>query len=307
VGPGGLGGSLRRLAAALLASAAALVLVPAASGAQAICSAPHSSPTLAQSGSLQTLPAGAGWIQLSGYGQNAHEFFNPDGSRQPFLADSEFTTRSAFLTAAYGLLPGLELWSQVPIHRLGIDAASGVSTSTGLGDLRFATRAGSELIGLDVPLALRAGLKVPGSDFPVDATVVPLTEGQVDLELSLESGVFLGELPIYLSAWLGYRWRTTNGEADRKPGNETFGHLAVGGFAGRFSWEVAADGLRGEAPVAQGITLEGEKRRLLQVLPTLGYGLGPGRLEVTAQIAVLGRNLPVASGLSLGYRYAWGL
>jgi hypothetical protein len=284
-----------------------VLLLPAPGVAQAICSAPHSSPTLAQSGSIRTLPAGAGWIQLSGYGQNAQEFFNPEGSRQPFLADSEFTTRSAFLTGAYGLLPGLELWTQVPIHRLRIDASSGVSTSTGLGDLRFAARAGSRLVGLDLPLAVRAGLKVPGSDFPVDATVIPLTEGQVDVELSAESGVFLGDLPVYAMAWVGYRWRGTNEDADRKPGNETFGHVAIGGFAGAFSWEVAADGLVGAAPVAQGITLEGEKRRLLQIFPTLGYGVGPGRFEVTAQIPVLGRNLPVASGLSLGYRWAWGM
>lgn len=282
-------------------------LVPRDAAAQAICSAPHSSPTLAQSGSIQTLPAGAGWVQLSGYGQNAQEFFNPEGTRQPFLADSEFTTRSAFLTGAYGLIPGLELWTQVPIHRLRIDATSGISTSTGLGDLRFAARAGAGLVGLELPVAIRAGLKVPGSEFPVDATVVPLTEGQVDVELSLESGVSLGDLPVYVMAWIGVRWRGTNDDAERKPGNETFGHAAVGGLAGGLSWEVAVDGLVGGAPIAQGITLDGEKRRLLQIFPTLGYGVGPGRLEVTGQIPVLGRNLPVASGISLGYRWAWGL
>ena len=101
----------------VLALGAAL-LSPVALAAQAVCSAPHSSPTLAQSGSIETLPAGAGWLQISAYAQNADEFFNPLGDRQPFLAASEFTTRSAFVTGAVGVVEGLEIWAQAPIHRL---------------------------------------------------------------------------------------------------------------------------------------------------------------------------------------------
>ena len=62
----------------------ALLASPSLS-AQAICSAPHSSPTLAQSGSLRTLPPGAGWIQASIFGQRATQFFDARGDRQPFL------------------------------------------------------------------------------------------------------------------------------------------------------------------------------------------------------------------------------
>jgi hypothetical protein len=291
----------------LAAGAAILTLPPEGGRAQAICSAPHSSPTLAQSGSVRTLPSGAGWLQLSVYNQQSDEFFNHLGTSQPFLADSEFHTRSLFLTGAVGLREGLEIWAQVPIHRLRVDAASGESTSTGVGDIRLATRMGSELLGLEVPLALRAGLKVPGSGFPVDATVLPLSEGQTDLEVSLESGTGLGELPLYLMGWVGYRWRGENADADRKPGNERFAHLAVGGTVGGLAWELAADGLWGQAPEAQGITLEGERRRLIQVMPTIGYGIGGGRLELGSQIPVYGKNLPNGVGLSLGYRYAWGM
>lgn len=291
----------------LAAAAAFLTLLPGRGRAQAICSAPHSSPTLAQSGSVRTLPQGAGWVQVSAYSQQANEFFNHLGTSQPFLADSEFDTRSLFLTGAVGLLEGLELWAQLPIHRLRVEAASGNSTSTGVGDIRVATRMAPELLGLDLPLALRAGVKVPGSDFPVDATVLPLSEGQTDLEVSLESGTELGELPLYLMGWVGYRWRGENGEAARKPGNERYAHLALGGTAGGFAWELAADGLWGAAPEAQGITLEGERRRLIQIMPTIGYEVGGGRLELASQIPVHGRNLPNGVGLSLGYRYAWGM
>lgn len=291
----------------LFVGLAAVGVTPEVASAQAVCSAPHSSPTLAQSGSIRTLSAGAGWVQLSVYGQRARNFFNPLGDRQPFLADSRFDTRSVFVTAAFGLVDGVEVWAQMPTHRLTVDASSGSSTSAGVGDVRAALRVGSELFGLSWPVALRVGGKVPGSDFPVDATVLPLTEGQTDFEVSLESGRSLGGAPVYVMGWVGYRWRGENVAAARRPGDERYAHVALGGMAGDLTWEVAADGLWGTAPLAQGVRLTGERRRLLQLLPTVGYGVGAGRLEVTAQIPVYGRNLPAGAGVSAGYRLAWGM
>jgi hypothetical protein len=81
----------------------------------------------------------------------------------------------------------------------------------------------------------------------------------------------------------------------------------LGGFVGDLTWEVAADGLFGQAPLAQGILLNGERRRLIQLLPTVGYQVGPGRLEVTGQVPLAGRVLPAAAGLSAGYRVGWGI
>lgn len=299
-------GTLGRWIATAAATAALSAGLAATAEAQAICSAPHSSPTLAQSGSLSTMPAGAGWIQASVFGQRSTEFFNPLGDRQRFLAESQFDTRSFFLTGAVGVLPGLELWAQVPVHRLTVDSRGGSSTSTGVGDVRMAARVGTQLFGFEVPLALRVGVKVPGSDFPVDATVLPLTEGQTDVEFSLESGRALGDGGLYVMGWVGYRWRDEHAATSRRPGAERFGHLAVGGLAGDLTWELGADGLWGEAPRVQGVRLGDEGRRLLQLLPTLGYGVGPGRLEITTQVPLWGKNLPAGVGVSLGYRAAWG-
>jgi hypothetical protein len=282
------------------------VLTAQGAAAQAICSAPHSSPTLAQSGEVRTLVPGEGWIQLSFAAQWATEFYNSLGERQPFLAESEFTTRSLFLTGSLGLLNGLEVWAQVPTHNLNIDASSGTSNSRGVGDVRVAARVSPELVGLDIPLAVRVGAKVPGSDFPVDATVLPLTEGQTDIEVSLESGSLIGDLPLYVAGWVGYRWRGSNTKAARTPGAERFAHVAVGGFVGQLTWEVGADGLWGDAPLAQGIELPSEKRRMVLLQPTLGYQVGPGRLEVTGLLPLDGRVLPAASGVSAGYRLVFG-
>ena len=120
----------------------AAVSYPGALSGQAVCSAPHSSPTLANSGSLRTLPVGGGWIQGAVFGQQADQFFNTSGSRQPFLADSKFTTQSFFLTGAVGIATGLELWAQLPVHRLQVKSAGGNSRSSGVGDVRFAARIG---------------------------------------------------------------------------------------------------------------------------------------------------------------------
>ena len=285
----------------------ALIAAPTPTSGQAICSAPHSSPTLSQSGSLRTLPTGGGWLQLSAYGQRATQFFNPNGDRQPFLANSEFDTRSLFITGAIGVMRGLELWAQLPVHNLDVQSAGGDSRTSGVGDVRIAARLGSELLGLDLPLSLRFGAKIPGSDFPVDATVLPLTEGQRDWEISLESGLRLADGPTYLTGFIGYRWREENKKAAREPGDEVFASFAVGGALGFFYWEVAGNGLWGGVPLAQGFPLPGDKRRLIQLSPTLGVGFGPGRLEATGQIPLWGKNLPVGTGVSIGYRMTWGL
>lgn len=286
---------------------AAAAFSPVGASAQAVCSAPHSSPTLNQSGAVGTLPPGAGWGQLSLYQQRSHDFFGPDGDRRDFLADSEFLTRSVFMTAAVGVLEGVELWVQAPVHRLTVESAGGGSNSTGLGDVRVAARIGPELFRRDVPVALRLGVKVPGSDFPVDATVLPLTEGQVDGEVSLESGHSFERVPLYVVGWAGYRLRGANADADRAPGDEVFAHAAFGGSARSMTWELGADWLWGATPEAQGLELPGQKRRLLQLVPTLGVTVGGGRLEVTSRLPVTGRNLPAGPGISVGYRLAWGV
>lgn len=279
----------------------------AGASAQAICSAPHSSPTLTQSGAIRTLPAGTGWAQLSLYGQRSSESFDPLGDRQPFLANSIFDVRSVFATGAVGLVEGLEVWGQVPVHRLEVSGDGGSSDSFGLGDIRGAVRVSPALFGYEVPVALRAGIKIPGSEFPVDATQIPLSEGQIDYELSLESGWSSPDVRLYVVGWLGYRWRAMNEDVGYDPGDETFAHAAVGGFEGAFSWELGLDALWGGAPFESGLTLPSGARRLLQLLPTVGTALGPGRLELTAPIPLTGRNLPAGMGLSLGYRATWGL
>lgn len=148
---------------------------------------------------------------------------------------------------------------------------------------------------------------MPGSQFPVDATIVPLGEGQRDVELSLETGWAFGDvLPVYLLGWVGYRWRALNSDIDRKPGDERFAHVAAGGARGAFHVELAAEVLNGVAPRQLGIELLTARRRLVQLQPTLAYQVGRGAVEITALLPLAGRNLPSGPGTSIGYRISWG-
>ncbi|MGH7477287.1 MAG: hypothetical protein ACRELD_13520 [Longimicrobiales bacterium] len=296
---------MARTIASIGATVACIILTATAATAQAVCSAPHSSPTLAQGGTIATLDPGAGWVQLSLYAQNADDRFDSDGFRTPFFAGGEASTRSAYVTLALGILEGVDVWAQAAVHRLRYADQAGVRERTGLGDLRIATRLGTELIGWHAPFTLRAGLKLPGSRFPVDATVLPLSEGQTDAELSVETGRAFAGGAVYALSWVGHRWRFGRTSTDREPGDEWFAHGGLGGRYRTLRWELAAEALWGQPPTQQGLTLTTDRRRMLQLSPSFAWAIGPGEADLGIQAPLVGRNLPSDPGVSLGYRVAW--
>jgi hypothetical protein len=271
--------------------------------------------TVPHAGQAQWVEApGEGWLEFSVTHHRTDTRFGPDGDVEPlFNAESRSVTTSAFLTTAVGLVPGLDAWAQVPFHRLQFDDIVRDRTSTGLGDPRIFLRAGPKAFGLDIglPIAVRGGVKFPVGDFPIDAEVIPLTEGQRDWELLVELGYSFYPAPVYVMGWAGYRWRTFNDEIDSKPGDERLLYAAAGGSLGDLTWKVAVDGLFGTPPMRRlastglEIELEQDTRRLVQLLPSVGWTVGPGAVEVGARIPVDGRNLPAGPALTLGYFVNW--
>ena len=78
-----------------LAVALAMALpAPAPLIAQAVCSAPHSSPVLTSSGSLRTLAPGSGWVQLTLYRSQSERFFDADGTSQRLITDATALARA---------------------------------------------------------------------------------------------------------------------------------------------------------------------------------------------------------------------
>jgi len=290
---------------AAAASLAAILFSVTPLVGQAVCTAPHSSPGVGQGGSVTTLFPGAGWLHVSGYLQDAGNRFDKDGERTPFFLGGESSIRSVYLTAAYGLVWGVDVWAQAAVHRLQYADQAGATERTGLGDVRLAARMAAETVGLEVPVNVRASVKLPGSQFPVDARVLPLSEGQVDAELSVESGTTFAGGRLFVVGGVGHRWRFGESASGREPADEWLGRVALGGNQGAFRWELAAEGLNGGVPLAQRLPLVSERRRLLQLAPTVALASGPGTLDLSVQLPLIGRNLPSDYGMSLGYRLGW--
>lgn len=293
--------------AALVGLALTALGFPATGAAQAVCSGPHAGPSKPTAGSIGTERPGSGWAQVAVFHHDTRETFGPQGSLRAFLTDGRAVTSSVYMTGAVGIFPGLDAMVQLPVHRLSFEDAVGKREKTGFGDPRLYVRLSPELFGVDgIPLALRGGIKLPGSDFPVDAEILPLTEGQRDWELMLESGHSFAAIPLYVRGWVGYRWREENREIRRLPGDERFGYVAVGGPLRRLGWELAVEGLSGLTPTQQGLAIRNSRRELVQVYPSLSTGLGPGEVQLGGRFPVDGRNYPGGPAVSLGYSFRWG-
>jgi hypothetical protein len=300
-----------RVSFALLAVAAVLVSATGVT-AQACCSAaPQAGPGSASGGGVGSLFPGQGWVQASMLTFNTGRQFGVGGVEQPYLNDGRLDLQSFLLTGAVGLVTGLEVWAQGAVHSLKFEDAGTSLTRTGLGDARVWLRAGPGLLGirdgeLPVWVGVRAGVKLPGSEFPIERTVLPLTEGQTDAEVALEVGKVFGQGRFAAQTWVGYRWRGRNVAAVRKPGNEWFGYGSVAAAAGRIEARVSAQLLSGAPYQSLGVVTRTSRRKLFGVYPTLATRIGPGSIEVGAQVPVTGQNLPTGPAFTLGYTLGFG-
>lgn len=252
-----------------------------------------------------TEPPGEGWMQVSIFHQDTRRQFTSDAHVEPIFDDGHAINTSVYITGAIGLLEGLDSWVQVPFHRLEFNDVVGERVRTGLGEPKIYLRAAPSLFGgPDWPVAVRGGVKFP-RELTVNAEIIPLGEGQRDWELMLELGHSFYPAPVYLQGWAGYRWREKNEAGDRKPGNEWFAFLAAGGEWNRFTWKLAVEGMNGQPNRSLGLVLPRSQRDFVQLLPKVGYRLGPGAIEVGVRLPVWGRNLLAGPALTLGYFFTF--
>lgn len=261
---------------------------------------------------------GTGWAQIQVAHQQTQDGFNEDGNVEPLALaqDGQSIITTVRFTGALGLVRGVDAWVDVPFHRQEFNASrTSDLLTTGFGDPRVYLRIGPSLVGgqgLPLALALRGGAKFTSGTFNVDAETISLSEGQRDWEVLLEVGKSLHPWPVYVMGWAGYRWRERNEEINRDPGNERLFYVAAGGSLDRFQWKVAVDGLLGRPSTvrAAGIAFETASRELVQLLPTVGWRVGPGVLQATARFPVHGQStqankLPAAPTFTLGYFLSW--
>lgn len=251
-------------------------------------------------------PPGQGWVSLTTYHQDTRDVYDLNGERGAFAGAGHVVATASFLTVARGLARGFDAWAQFSFQRLRFDDRTGVSTATGIGDTRFYLRFNPLMLaGIDVPVAIRAGVKLPVGDFDVGSDQLPLGDGQRDWEIMLEAGRSFYPAPFYFMSWAGYRWREARDGGRTDFGNERFFYAALGGTA-VVDFKIALEGWYGQTPVFNNVLALGAEREFLRLGPSVLLNLGPGQVEVGARIPLSGRSLPAGNELVLGYFTRFG-
>ena len=251
-------------------------------------------------------PPGQGWVALTVYHQDTRDVYALDGEKDAFAGSGRVIATSSFLTVARGLLPGLDAWAQFSFQRLRFDDRTGVSTATGVGNTRFYLRLNPLMLaGIYLPVAVRAGVKLPVGDFDVGSDQLPLGDGQRDWEVMLEAGRSFYPAPFYFMSWAGYRWREARDGGRTDFGNESFFYAALGGTT-IVDFKIAIEGWYGQTPVFNNVLAVGAEREMLRLGPSLLLNIGPGQVEIGARLPLSGRSLPAGNELVLGYFTRFG-
>ena|GEM_PF-6799958 len=232
---------------------------------------------------------GAAWIGGTFLVQRADTRFDEGGRRTVWLGNGSVDANVFVLDVVAGLSRKVDVWMQlqfldVSFSRVNLPAIR----STGVGDLRVWMRyqvwtgpAGRW------PVALRFGAKAPLGASAIDSEILPLGEGQWDLEGVLETGHVIGDNDVTVSLWGGYRLRFERTEILLDPGNEYFLLGTVAVPIGPAVFRAAFDGLWAHRLRAFDI-LTGSARRLLVVQ---GLATLPLRRSVSGRVGV---RIPVA-------------
>ncbi|MBI4544577.1 MAG: hypothetical protein HY703_05250 [Gemmatimonadetes bacterium] len=244
---------------------------------------------------------GAYWAKASFFWHSTTRRYGPDGRSQRYLNQgAESRAAALFLDLAYGITDRLDLWLQLPYFDLSFDDVTMERDAAGVGDVRLSTRYTlSHLLGGAVPLSVRAAVKAPIQDFPIDAEIIPIGEGQWDLEAWAEAGLSLWPTPAYAVLWLGYRWRLWNPTTTRDPGDELLLLAEIGGrLLGRLGGKVVLDGVWGRDGRLLGVPLSADAREILYLQPVLSLELpGSSTVELGGRLPLRGQNFPAGPQL----------
>jgi len=204
-----------------------------------------------------------------------------------------------YVEGRHGFTDRLEAMVQVPFFAVRFDDLSDDRRSSGLGDvragLRFNVLRNSPVATVDVRV------KFPSGDFVNDAEVVPVGEGQWDLDLAAELAHSFWPRPLYVSGRAGYRFRSPNLESGLDFGDEVF-WLVEGGYAftSRLGLKVVARGLHGAEGTSFGLAIPTLKREAVYVVPGLVVRASPTwTVELSVPFTVKGRNWPAGPVVGL--------
>ncbi len=152
------------------------------------------------------------------------------GQRVSFPFDGESRLTALFFDVNYGILDRLQLGLQIPyfdIQFTDIPDPTRPGTSE-IGDTRF----GAKYLVFKAPFvtAVEVQAKAPTGFFNRDAEIVPVGDGQWDLDVSLQFGKSLWPIRGYVNLEAGHRTRFAPDldKANVQPGDELFWSAEAG-------------------------------------------------------------------------------
>ncbi len=264
-------------------------------------SAVHVTPVRAQW--TQEVP-GRVWVKTAVFIQNTDRRYDAAGKEAPWLDGGVSDATAVFTDIIVGVTPKIDFWLQVPFFDLRFSRALGDRLeTTNFGDLRFWGRYQiSKFAGGRLPVAIRVGAKAPVGSSPLDAEIIPVGEGQWDVEAIGEAGYSFWPAPVYSLVWFGYRARFKNDEKKKDPGGEWVYLAEAGVTPGRWLFKATLDGLEGRAWIVEGIKVPGAARRIGTLQLGGGFRLaGSLWTEAGLRFPLYGKNFPKGKQFIFGF------
>jgi hypothetical protein len=255
-------------------------------------------PAVSEAGAW-VLPRGHTNIQVAVLHQDTTERYFLDGERIPYFFEGQNRTSALYLEGRYGFTDRLEGMVQVPYFILRFDDLADDRRSSGLGDVRAGLR--YNLVRQFPVATVDVQVKFPTGTFVNDAEVVPVGEGQWDVDLAGEVAHSFWPRPFYVSARAGYRIRSPNEESGIDFGNEVF-WLVEGGYEvnRRLGLKMVARGVHGGDATSFGLSIPTLKREAVYLVPALVIRASPSWfVELGVPFTVSGRNWPAGPVLTL--------
>ncbi len=233
--------------------------------------------------------------------QHTDTRFNFQGDRTPWLGNGVADSRGLFTDLIVGLHDRVDLWVQAPFFDLQFTDAVNARRTTGFGDIRAWVRWNPVNLGGSTPISFRLGAKAPIGSSPLDAEIIPVGEGQWDVEAFGEVGHSFWPFPAYAQVWLGYRARFENTEKAKDPGGEYVFLAEAGGNPTGWSFvKATVDGFIGRKWVVEGFRTN-TSREIVTV--QLGGALRIRAIwpEVGVRIPLRGQEFPAGVQYVIGF------
>ncbi|MFQ5675490.1 MAG: transporter [bacterium] len=233
------------------------------------------------------------------------------GQKVPFPFDGESRFSALYLDLGYGVTDRLELRVQIPYFDIEFTDLSNPlrPNSTGVGDVRFGF--GYNFLSNPIVSTLQIRAKAPTGFFNKESEVVPIGDGQWDLEFMGQFGKSLWPIAGYLNVDVGYRLRfapdveTTTIE----PGNEFFFRGEAGySVLKNLLFKVALFGTYGEKIIQESLTIPDSQREILFFEPGVFLTIRKNiALESSVMFSLAGKNFPAGQVFNFGLSYTFSL